>query len=85
MNTNDLLDIMTYDEWDLYPAEREAIRAIIAERDRLRAALEKYADERNWDYLLITKEDLSQASFLCWIGEKRPHAVARSALAKVQL
>jgi len=70
-------------EFSEYKREAEMQRdALRSENERMRAEIEKYADEKNWDYVLVTKEDLSQTSFLCWIGEKRPYAIAREALAE---
>jgi hypothetical protein len=52
----ELIYLMAHDEWDLNKDERDAIKMIISERDalkaeneRLRNALEQYADRGNWD------------------------------------
>jgi hypothetical protein len=40
MTNDDLLFLMTYDEWDIGESERAAIKAIIAERDALKLDVE---------------------------------------------
>jgi hypothetical protein len=40
VTNDDLLFLMTYDEWDIGETERAAIKAIIAERDALKLDVE---------------------------------------------
>jgi hypothetical protein len=56
--TVDLIKLMQFDEWDLNQDERDAIKAIIAERDGLKADI--YDTKRERDDLMAANVLISQ-------------------------